>query len=63
LDNQLRLRAAAWFRHHRAVKAGDEITISKDNGSLKISLSRSFSKPESETFNWVREVIDAIKNR
>jgi hypothetical protein len=63
LDNQFRLRAPSWFRQHRAVKAGDTITISKDNGSLKISLSRSFSKPESKTFDWAHEVLDAIKNR
>ena len=62
LDKQFRLRAPSWFHQHRAVKAGDEITISKDNGSIKISLSRSFSKPENETFDWAHEVIDAIKN-
>jgi hypothetical protein len=62
LDNQFRLRAASWFRQHRAVKAGDEITITKDNGSMKISLSRSFSKPENETFGWAHEVLDAIKD-
>lgn len=62
LDKQYRLRAPSWFRQHRAMKAGDEINISKDNGSMKISLSRSFSKPENETFKWTREVIDAIKD-
>jgi hypothetical protein len=62
LDNQFRLRSSSWFRQHRAVKAGDEITISKDNGSMKISLSRSFSKPQNETFGWAHEVLDAIKD-
>ena len=63
IDKQFRLRAPSWFRQHRAVRAGDEITISKDNGSTKISLSRSFSKPENETIDWAHEVLDAIKNR
>jgi hypothetical protein len=63
LDNQFRLRAPSWFRQHRAIKAGDEINISKENGFMKISLSRAFSKPESETFSWAHEVLDAIKNR
>jgi len=62
LDNQYRLRAPTWFRQHRAVKAGDEVSFFKDNGSIIISLSRAFSKPENETFNWAREVVDAIKN-
>lgn len=62
LDNQFRLRTPSWFRQHRALKAGDEITFSKDNGSIKISLSRSFSKPENETFDWTHEVLDAIKD-
>jgi hypothetical protein len=62
LDNQFRLRVATWFRQHRAVKAGDEITLSRDNGTIHISLSRSLSKPENETFDWAHEVIDAIKN-
>jgi hypothetical protein len=61
LDSQFRLRAPSWFRQHRALKAGDEITFSRDNGSIKISLSRSFSKPENETFDWTHEVLDAIK--
>lgn len=60
LDNQFRLRARSWFRQHRAVKAGDEITLSKDNGFIKISLSRYFSKPENETFDWAHEVLNAI---
>jgi hypothetical protein len=60
LDNQFRLRARSWFRQHCAVKAGDEITLYKDNGSIKISLSRSFSKPENETFDWAHDVLNAI---
>ncbi len=61
LDNQYRLRAVSWFRQHRSVKAGDEITLSKDNGTINISLSRSLSKPENKTFDWAHEVIDSIK--
>jgi hypothetical protein len=57
IDKQFRLRAPSWFRQHRAVKAGDEITVSKENGAIHISLSRSLSKPEGETFNWAREVL------
>lgn len=62
LDNQYRLRAVSWFRQHRAVKAGDEVILSRDNGPIHISLSRSLAKPENETFDWAHEVIDAIKN-
>ena len=62
LDNQFRLRAASWFRQHQAVKAGDEVTFLKENGFMRISLSRFFSKPDNETFGWAHEVLDAIKD-
>lgn len=62
IDKQFRLRSPSWFRLHRAMKAGDEIMISKDDGSMKISLTRSFPKPENETFDWAHEVLDAINN-
>lgn len=62
LDNQFRLRAPSWFRQHQAVKAGDEVTFLKENGFMRISLLRSFSKPENETFGWAHEVLDAIKD-
>ncbi len=63
LDNQFRLRVVTWFRQHRSLKAGDEVTFSKANGSISIALSRSFSRPESETFDWTHEVLDAVRDR
>lgn len=62
LDNQFRLRAPSWFRLHRAVKAGDEVTFFKENGAIRLSLLRSFSKPDSETFDWAHEVLEAIRD-
>lgn len=62
LDRQFRLRALSWFHQHQAVKAGDEITFSKDNGLLRISLTRILSKPDKETFKWMHEVLDAIRD-
>lgn len=62
MDNQSRLRLAEWFRQHRNLKPGDEVTFSRQNGTMKISLSRSFSRPEKETFAWALEVIEAIRN-
>lgn len=63
IDNQSRLRLAEWFHQHRNLKAGDEVTFFKENGSIHITLSRSFSKPENETFDWAHEVLDAVRNR
>jgi hypothetical protein len=63
LDNQFRLRAPTWFHKHRAMKAGDEITLYKEDGSILITLSRSFLKPENDTFDWAHEVLEAIRNR
>jgi len=62
MDNQSRLRLAEWFRQHRNLKPGDEITFSRQNGTMRISLSRSFSRPEKETFAWALEVIEAIRD-
>jgi hypothetical protein len=62
LDNQFRLRALSWFRQHRAMKAGDEITLSKEDGPILLSLSRSFLKPENDTFDWAHEVLEAVRN-
>jgi len=61
LDSQFRLRAPSWFRQHSAVKAGDEVTFLKENGTTRISLSRFFPKPENEAIGWGHEVLDAIK--
>ena len=61
MDAQSRLRMASWFRQHKTVKPGDEVTFSKQNGTLRISLSRSFSKPDEQILDWASEVIEAIK--
>ncbi len=63
MDSQSRIRLAEWFRQHRNLKAGDEVTFFKENGSMRITLSRSFSKPENQTFDWAHEVLDAVRNR
>ena len=62
MDGQYRLRLVEWFRRHRNLKPGDEVTFSRQNGSMRISLSRSFSRPEKETFTWALEVIEAIRD-
>ena len=62
MDNQSRLRLAEWFRQHRNLKPGDEVTFSRQNGIMKISLSRSFSRPEKETFTWALEVVEAVRD-
>ena len=62
IDNQFRLRSISWFRQHRTIKAGDEVTFFKEDGVIRISLSRSFSKPENETFDWAHEVLNAIRD-
>jgi len=62
MDSQSRLRLSEWFRQHRNLKPGDEVTFSKQNGIMRISLSRSFSRPEKETFAWALEVIEAIRD-
>jgi hypothetical protein len=62
MDSQSRLRLAEWFRQHRSLKPGDEVTFTKQNGIIRISLSRSFSRPEKETFEWTLEVIEAIRD-
>jgi len=61
MDDQSRLRMSAWYKQHRAVKPGDEVTLYKENGKIRISLSRYFLKPEKEIFNWAQEVIEAIR--
>ncbi len=62
MDNQSRLRLSEWFRQHRSLKPGDEVTFHRQNGTMRISLSRSFSRPEKETFTWALEVIEAIRD-
>ena len=43
IDKQYRLRSISWFRRHRTIKAGDEVTFFKEDGAIRISLSRAFS--------------------
>jgi len=62
MDNQSRLRLAEWFRQHRNLRPGDEVSFSRQNGTMRITLSRSFSRPEKETFAWALEVIEAIRD-
>jgi len=62
MDNQSRLRLAEWFRQHRNLRPGDEVSFSRLNGTMRITLSRSFSRPEKETFAWALEVIEAIRD-
>ena len=62
MDNQSRLRLAEWFRQHRNLRPGDEVSFSRQNGTMRITLSRSFSRPEKETFAWALEVVEAIRD-
>jgi hypothetical protein len=62
MDNQSRLRMPGWFRQHRTVKPGDEVSFYKQNGTMRVSLSRQFSRPAKETFAWALEVIEAIRD-
>jgi hypothetical protein len=62
MDAQSRLRMSSWFRQHKTVKPGDEVTFFKQNGTMRLSLSRTFSRPEKETFDWALEVIEAIRD-
>ena len=63
LDRQFRLRAVSWFRQHRSLKAGDEVTFYKENSLIRISILRSFSKPQNESFTWMHDVLNAISDR
>ena len=62
MDKQSRLRMARWFKQHRTIKPGDEVTFYRQNGTMRVSLSRSFSRPEKETYEWVQEVVEAIRD-
>jgi hypothetical protein len=62
IDKQSRIRIASWFQQHRTTKPGDEVTFYKQNGMMRISLLRSFSRPEKETYEWTLEVIEAIRD-
>jgi hypothetical protein len=62
LDGQFRIRLAPWFQQHPAIRPGDRIIISRDNGRMHIALSKNFSEPERGVFEWVEEVMQAIRN-
>lgn len=62
MDNQSRLRMASWFRQHRNVKPGDEVTFFKENGRLRIVLSKHFPEPTKSGIDWALEVIEAIRD-
>ena len=62
MDVQSRLRAPDWFKQHRNLKPGDEITFLKENGKMKITLLKNFTDPHKETLDWAEDVIQAIKN-
>lgn len=60
LDKQFRLRAVTWFRQHRNLKPGDEVTFLKENGKVRIMLSKNFADPNKETIEWAKDVLQAI---
>jgi len=62
MDNQFRIRLADWFRRHPTIKAGDEVTFRKDNGKIRIGLSKNFSEPERGALDWAQEVLEAIRD-
>lgn len=62
IDSQSRLRASGWFRQHRNVKPGDQVTFFKENGRLRIALSKNFPEPTKSGIDWALEVIEAIRD-
>ena len=62
MDNQSRLRVATWFRQHRSIKEGDEVTFLKEDGKIYVALSKNFLEPTKGVINWAQEVIEAIKD-
>jgi hypothetical protein len=60
MDNQFRIRLATWFRRHPTTKAGDQIAFFKENGKIRIALSKNFSKPDRGALDWAKEVLEAI---
>ena len=62
VDRQYRLRVPSFFRRHRSIKQGDEVTLSSHNGRIYIALSsRGLTGPEKGIFAWAREVLDSIE--
>jgi hypothetical protein len=62
VDKQYRIRLAPWFRKHPTIKAGDQVTFLKQNGKMRIVLSKNFSEPERGTIDWAHEVLQAIRD-
>lgn len=62
MDVQSRLRVPDWFKQHRNLKPGDEVTFFKENGKMRITLLKNFADPHKETLDWAEDVILAIKN-
>ena len=62
MDGQSRLRASGWFRQHRNIKPGDEVTFFKEDGRLRIVLSKNFPEPTKSGIDWALEVIEAIRD-
>ena len=62
MDRQSRLRIPKWFRQHRDITHGDEVTFSLQCGKMHISDSRSFSVLGKELMDLVQQIIDAVHN-
>ena len=62
MDNQSRLRSTDWFRQHRNLKPGDEVTFHRENGKIRITLSKNFPEPYKEAIDWALAVIQAVKD-
>ncbi len=43
VDSQYRIRLPGWFANHPAVKAGDEVVFSTENGTWHISVAETAS--------------------
>ncbi len=62
MDDYSRLRTPDWFHQHPNLKAGDAVTISKENGRMRIALSKNFPEPTKSGIEWALEVIEAIRD-
>ncbi len=61
MDNYSRLRTTSWFHQHPSLKEGDEVTLLKENGKMRIVLSKNFPEPTKSGIEWALEVIAAIR--
>jgi len=62
MDNYSRLRSPSWLHQHPSLKAGDEVTFLKENGKIRIVLSKNFPKPTKSGIDWALEVLEAIRD-